>query len=186
MKVALLADLHFGVKKSDKTFMDSQLRFYKTQLVQELKEKNIDTIIICGDIYDTRPAINVQTENIVLDLFKETLKDFNIHIVIGNHDIFHDDTTDVNSLKALDLLPNVNVYEKPTDVMIGDNKVLMLPWITNYNDFDGIVLNHYKYAFAHLDIVGFDRVPYELRMLVYGMNFRKCDYMRLNKFLMAR
>lgn len=155
MKVALIADLHLGVKKSDRTFQESQLRFFKNQFVQELKEKEIDTIIVCGDVYDTRQALNVQTENIVIDLFKNTLKDFKIHIIVGNHDMYHTTTTEVNSLKPLDLLPNVTVYENPTKVMLGNTEVLMLPWITKYTDFDQLV-EHQRYAFAHLDIVGFD------------------------------
>lgn len=109
-----------------------------------------------GDVYDTRQSVNVQTENVVLKLFKDTLKDFTVHVVVGNHDIFHTTTTEVNSLKALDLLPNVTVYEQPTEVMLADKKVLMLPWVTNYEMFDNYVLNHYEYAFTHLDIVGFD------------------------------
>ena len=125
-------------------------------MVPELKQKQIDTIIVCGDVYDTRFAVNVQTENVVLNLFKEILKDFNVHIVVGNHDIFHTNTTEVNSLKSLDLLPNVTVYEKPTEVMFGTKKVLMLPWITDYKDFNQVVLNNYEYAFAHLDIISFD------------------------------
>ena len=108
MKVALIADLHFGVKKSDKTFQDSQLRFFNEQFVPELKEKNIDTVIVCGDIFDTRQTVNVQTENVVINLFKETFKDLKVHVVVGNHDIFHTNTTEINSLKALDLLSMKN------------------------------------------------------------------------------
>lgn len=156
MKVALLADLHLGVKKSDLTFQQSQLRFFKNQFVPELKEKEIDTIIVCGDVFDTRQSLNVHTENVVIDLFKNILGEFNVHIIVGNHDMYHTTTTEVNSLKSLDLLPNVTVYERPTDVEFEGQTVLMLPWVTKYADFDGIVLGHYNYAFAHLDIIGFD------------------------------
>jgi len=52
MKVAIIADLHFGVKKSDLTFQESQLRFFKCQFVPELKEQGVDTIVVCGDIFD--------------------------------------------------------------------------------------------------------------------------------------
>lgn len=156
MKAALLADLHFGVKRSDTIWKESQLRFFKEQFVPELKEQNIDTVIICGDVFDTRQAINVQTENDVLDLFKETFKDLNIHVIVGNHDMYHTTSTFTNSLKAINLLPNVTVYETPTEVMFDNMKVLMLPWITDYSQFDEMILNHYEYAFAHLDIVGFD------------------------------
>lgn len=156
MKIALLADLHLGVKKSDLVFQQSQLRFFKNQFVPELIEKEIDTIVVCGDVFDTRQTLNVNTENVVIDLFKNVFANFKVHIIVGNHDIYHTTTTEVNSLKSLDLLPNVTVYEKPTDIEFDGNKVLMLPWITNYIDFDMIVLEHYKYSFAHLDVVGFD------------------------------
>lgn len=156
MKVAIIADTHFGVKKSDSTFQLSQLRFFQTQFVPELKEQHIDTIIVCGDVFDTRQQINVQTQNVVVELFKETFKDFKVHVIVGNHDIFHTNTTDVHSLKILDLLPNVTVYDKPTEVDLDGDNVLMLPWIVDYTEFDQIVLKHYKYCFAHLDLVGFD------------------------------
>lgn len=132
------------------------MRFFKEQFVPELKEKKIDTIIVCGDIFDTRQNINVQTDNVVIDLFKNTFKDFTVHVIVGNHDIFHTTTTEVHSLKAIDLLPNVTVYDKPTEVKFDNEVVLMLPWITDYKDFSQLVLNNYKYCFAHLDIVGFD------------------------------
>lgn len=156
MKIAIIADLHFGVKRSDLTFQESQLRFFKCQFVPELKEKGIDTIVVCGDVFDTRQTVNVQTENVVINLFKDTFKDFNVHIIVGNHDMFHTTTTEVNSLKCLDLLPNVTVYETPTEIEFGGKSTLMLPWIIDYTDFDQIVLKNYKFAFAHLDICGFD------------------------------
>lgn len=40
--------------------------------------------------------------------------------------------------------------------MFDNKKVLMLPWITEYKDFNQIILNEYEYAFAHLDIISFD------------------------------
>ena len=35
MKVALISDLHFGIKKSDLRFQKSQLSFFEKQLVEE-------------------------------------------------------------------------------------------------------------------------------------------------------
>ena len=125
MKIAIIADLHFGVKKSDLVFQESQLRFFKCQFVPELKEKGIDTIVVCGDVFDTRQTVNVQTENVVINLFKDTFKDFKVHVIVGNHDMFHTTTTEVNSLKCLDLLPNVTVYETPTEIEFGGKSTLM-------------------------------------------------------------
>lgn len=156
MRICLIADLHFGVKKSDLVFQNSQLKFYTEQLVPELKEKGIETIVVLGDVFDTRQNINVQTDNVVLDLFKETFKDFKVHVIVGNHDIYYNSMTSINSLKSLNLLPNVTVYENPTEIMLGNTQVLMLPWITDYAEFDNIVTKKYKYCFTHMDIVGFD------------------------------
>lgn len=158
MKVALIADLHMGVRKSAIEFLNSQLSFFKEQMIPELKEKEIDTLIVLGDVFDTRQAVNVSTQNIVLDLFQNTFKDFNVHIICGNHDIYHTTTTSVNSLKPLALLPNVSVYEEPSEVMFGNQSVLMLPWITNYKTFTNSIdtQKKQKFVFAHLDICGFN------------------------------
>ena len=155
MKVALIADCHFGIKKSDIPFMESQLRFYKEQFVPELKHANIKDIFILGDVFDTRQTINVQTINVVIDLFKNILKDFNISIIVGNHDMYMTTTTDINSLKILDILPNVTVYEKQTALTIDGKTILLQPWITDYSTY--ILTEHYDYAFMHADIIGFDQ-----------------------------
>lgn len=155
MKVALIADCHFGVKKSDIPFIESQIRFYKNQFVPELKQSNIKDIFILGDVFDTRQTINVQTINIVIDLFKNILKDFNINIIVGNHDMYMTTTTDINSLKILDILPNVTVYEKQTILNIDNKTILLQPWITDYSTYN--LTGHYDYAFMHADIIGFDQ-----------------------------
>ena len=114
MKIALIADLHAGIKKSDSVFQRSQLKFFTDQLVPELKASGITKLFILGDVFDTRQAVNVQTDNVVIDLFKNTLKDFDIHVIVGNHDMYMTTTTEINSLKVLDLMPHVTLYEKPT------------------------------------------------------------------------
>ena len=156
MKIAVISDLHFAIKKSDKTFLQSQLRFFEEQLVPELKSRNIKNLFVLGDVFDTRQSVNVQTDNIVLKLFKETLKDFTCQIIVGNHDIYHTTTTEVNSLKMIDLLPNCHVYENPKNLIIDGKKCLMLPWMTDYNQFDEIVAEDFDYCFCHADIIGFD------------------------------
>lgn len=156
MKIAIIADMHMGVKKSDFTFQQSQLSFFKKQLVPELKAKGITDLFILGDVFDTRNAINVQTDNVVIDLFKNTLKDFNIKVIVGNHDMYTTTSTEVNSLKVLDLMDHVTVYERPTPISIDGKSILMLPWITDYSKFDEIVTDTYDYCFCHADIIGFN------------------------------
>lgn len=153
MKVALISDLHFGVKQSDSTFQKSQLSFFEKQLVEELKLRSIDTIFVLGDVFDTRQSVNVQTSNVVLHLFKDIFEDFNVHMIVGNHDLYYKNTTSVNSLKQLDLLSNVTVYETPKKIEFDGHSVTFLPWITDYKSFTGTEQS--EYCFAHLDVAGF-------------------------------
>lgn len=153
MKVALISDLHFGVKQSDTTFQKSQLKFFERQLVEELKMRNIDTILVLGDVFDTRQTVNVQTNNVVLNLFKNTFADFTIYMIVGNHDLYYKNTTSVNSLKQLDLLPNVTVYEKPETILdFFGHSVTFMPWITDYKTVE---FEPSEYCFAHMDVAGF-------------------------------
>lgn len=157
MKIALIADLHFGIKKGDVTFMESQKKFFTEQLVPELNEQGINTLWILGDVFDTRQQINTNIIYNVIDLFKNTLKDFDVRILVGNHDMYLTTDTEINSLKILDLLPNVTVYEKPTDVIIDNKRILVLPWITDYTTADQLITKKYDYCFCHADIIGFDQ-----------------------------
>lgn len=151
----MIADLHFGIKKGDPVFIESQLRFYNDQLVPELNKAGIKHIWILGDVFDTRQAINTMVINHVINLFQNTLADFDIKIIVGNHDMYLTTDTEINSLKILDLLPNVTVYEKQTDLTIDGKQILMLPWITDYSQPD-LIKHKYDYCFCHADIIGFD------------------------------
>lgn len=151
----MIADLHFGIKKGDPTFIDSQMHFFKDQLVPELKSANIKDLWILGDVFDTRQTLNTQVLNHVIHLFKNILYEFNIQIIVGNHDMYLTTDTSVNSLKILDLLPNVTVYEKQTVLTIDNKTILLQPWIIDYSTY--ILTEHYDYAFMHADIIGFDQ-----------------------------
>lgn len=155
MKIALISDLHMGIKKQCPIFMESQLRFFIKQFVPELKQANIKDIWVLGDVFDTRMSLNTLVVNKTIELFKDILKDFNIKIIVGNHDMYMTTTTDINSLKILDILPNVTVYEKQTVLTIDGKTILLQPWITDYSTY--ILTEHYDYAFMHADIIGFDQ-----------------------------
>lgn len=156
MKIAMIADLHFGIKKGNEIFLESQERFFKEQLVPELESQGIKDLWILGDVFDTRSTLSVMVINRVIDLFKKTLSGFDIKIIVGNHDMYLTTDTGINSLKILDLLPNVTVYETPEILHLDGKKILMLPWITDYTDLSGIPKGRFDYCFCHADIIGFD------------------------------
>ena len=156
MKIALISDLHIGIKKQCPVFMESQLRFFKEQFVPELTERGIKNVWVLGDVFDTRQQINTLVINKAIELFRDTLRDFDIDVIVGNHDMYLTTDTDINSLKILSLLPNVTVYERQETLTIDGKKVLVQPWIVDYGQPD-LIKGKYDYAFMHADIIGFDQ-----------------------------
>ena len=156
MKIALISDLHIGIKKQCPVFMESQLRFFREQFVPELTERGIKNIWVLGDVFDTRQQINTLVINKAIDLFRDTLRDFDVDIIVGNHDMYLTTDTGINSLKILGLLPNVTVYERQETLTIDGKKILVQPWIVDYGQPD-LIKGKYDYAFMHADIIGFDQ-----------------------------
>ena len=58
MKLALVTDLHFGVRNDNASFADFFERFYSEVFFPYLKEHNIDTIVDLGDTFDRRKYVN--------------------------------------------------------------------------------------------------------------------------------
>ena len=156
MKIALISDLHIGIKKQCPVFMESQLRFFREQFVPELTKRGIKNVWVLGDVFDTRQQINTLVINKAIELFRDTLRDFDIDVIVGNHDMYLTTDTGINSLKILGLLPNVTVYERQESLTIDGKKVLVQPWIVDYGQLD-LIKGKYDYAFMHADIIGFDQ-----------------------------
>ena len=102
MKLGIFSDLHFGVRRGAEIYLTSQLKFIKNQFIPELKAKGIDTIIIPGDFFDNRLALDNKILKHVLDLFDNEFKDFTIHILVGNHDSYLESSIHINSLRIFE------------------------------------------------------------------------------------
>lgn len=141
MKVAIVTDTHFGMKKGSEVFLESQLKFFTEQFVPYLKENNIDTILHLGDFFDNRVNIDSKVLNAVIDLFENHLRDFTIHIIVGNHDSYLESSVHINSVNTLALFENVKVYSDISQIEIDNRQILMCPWITDKEEFMDIVEN---------------------------------------------
>lgn len=157
MRVGMLADLHFGVKKSDDVFFDSQVKFIRDVFLKKLEEEKIDTVFLLGDIFNDRKSISVKVLDSVSKLFRDDFSKFKTHVIVGNHDMYYTTDTEVNSINYLSFFsPNIKVYTKMEQV--GD--FLLIPWLSEYNKaaLDSMLTNEVigaKYALGHLEILGF-------------------------------
>jgi DNA repair exonuclease SbcCD nuclease subunit len=115
-KIAIITDLHWGVRNNSQFFLERQEEFFYNQFIPYLIKNDIKTIWMLGDFFENRKAISTQVLN-KAHQFLQKLEGLKIdsYFLIGNHDIFFKNTNAVNSLvpvtKAFERVHLVEKYE---------------------------------------------------------------------------
>lgn len=153
MKIAHIADTHFGKDLKKINFADVDQRDWMERFLAELSQEGVEVVVIAGDIYDDKvppiKAVNLFSE------FLERLNDLNITVFIipGNHDQEDRLSANGNILKKQNIflapklskellhkgltLPNgtqVNFWLLPYVEPIDVRRVLDREDITNYDN----------------------------------------------------
>jgi len=163
-KVNIVGDLHLGIKNNSVEWLDIQKDFLLNVLMKSIDhdfDQDRDILILEGDIFHSRESINVRIQNEAFSIFRKLAEKFKrgIYIILGNHDVYYKDKTEVNSLKSLSYLANnIHIFEKPEVLTINDaHSFLMLPWIEDVSRLSSVV-NDYRnlghYIVCHADIKG--------------------------------
>lgn len=148
----IIGDVHLGVNKNNPVFFKTTLDY--AHWIKDICDKrSIKKIIQLGDIFHNREMVHVPAINCAHDFF-EILKDFEIHITVGNHDCTYNNSSDVNSLKLLRNWPNITIHEKVTSV----DGLCFCGWGTKLED----IPNDQKAIFGHFDIKGFEMNAFKI------------------------
>jgi DNA repair exonuclease SbcCD nuclease subunit len=165
MRVAIIADTHFGARKGSKLFHDYFRQFYEDVFFPTIEREGIDTVIHMGDVFDSRKGIEFKSlkwsKKVVFDPLIE--KGITMHLMVGNHDAYYKNT---NTINAVDLLlqeyDNVKIYSSPTEVSVGGLPILFIPWINEENQKETnsiIQKTKCSVAMGHLELNGFVATP---------------------------
>lgn len=125
-KIAIFSDLHLGIKQDDERWHNIALTWCDS-FVSELKSRNIKEIIFLGDFFHTRNTISVNTLH-VANLFLEKLKDFRLHMILGNHDLYFHNESTVSGVNLFKNKNNIIVYDKLTKTRLGNKEVVFCGW----------------------------------------------------------
>ena len=159
MKVAIITDTHYGARKGSKLFHDYFELFYKNVFFPTLEQYGIDTVIHMGDAFDSRKSIDYQSLEWAKRVVFEPLKNYQVHMIVGNHDSYYKNTNNTNSPQLLlKDYPNIRTYSSPTEVKVGNLDVLLLPWICMENEEQSMKMikkTKAKVAMGHLELHGF-------------------------------
>jgi DNA repair exonuclease SbcCD nuclease subunit len=162
MKIALITDTHWGARGDSPAFAEYFNRFYYDHFFPYLKDNNINSIFHLGDIVDRRKYINFVTARHLRKFVEHCdTAGIRLDVIIGNHDTSFKNTNEVNSMRELfeHSTYNINYYDEPTDVDIGDTTIAVLPWICsgNYNESMEFIQNtSAQILFGHLELAGFE------------------------------
>ena len=159
MKVAIITDTHYGARKGSKLFHDYFELFYKNVFFPTLEEQGISMVIHMGDAFDSRKSIDYQSLEWAKRVVFEPLKNYQVHMIVGNHDSYYKNTNNTNSPQLLlKDYPNVQTYSSPTEIKIGNLDILLLPWICMENEEQSLKMikkTKAKVAMGHLELQGF-------------------------------
>ncbi len=164
MKIALVTDTHFGARNDNTAFAEYFKQFYDTIFFPYLKENNITEIIHLGDVVDRRKYLNYQTAEIMQEAFFDPIIDnnYNVNIIIGNHDTYYKNTNKVNSISRLyNSYTGTNIHwhdNKPGVVNYDGLDIMLLPWICTdtYEPFlKEVEETDCQVLFGHLELKGF-------------------------------
>ena len=167
MRIGLITDTHYGAKKGSKYLHDYFELFYKNVFFPTLEKQGVKAVIHMGDAFDSRKSIDYQSLEWSKRVVFDNLKNYDVHMIVGNHDTYYKNTNSVNSPELiLQTYSNIRTYSDPTEVNIGGLKILFLPWINQENEEKTLKLiqkTTSTVAMGHLELQGF-RVNRQLIM----------------------
>lgn len=154
-KICCVADLHIGIHQNSIFWHETTLK-WAAWLKQDLEQKSIQDIFILGDLYHYRDEIAVNTIHVVNEILK-LWSNFNIVIIVGNHDAFYKDRSDINSLSILNGWKNITIISTATDTKLFGKNCAFLPWGADVTDIQKADI-----IFGHLEIESFKMNSFKL------------------------
>jgi len=163
MKIAIITDMHLGVRGDSKVFLNHQEKFFSEVFFPYIDSNDIKIVLDLGDTFDRRKYINYVTLNRAKKFFFNQLQERNIeyHAITGNHSVYYSNTNEVNSMDLLlQEYDNFHIYEStPVNLTFGSTNVIMVPWLTKdniQNSLDVLKTSTAHICMGHFDIVGFE------------------------------
>ena len=162
MKIAIITDTHFGARNDNVNFNEYFYKFYEGVFFPYLQQNNIKTVLHLGDCFDRRKYVSYRTAKDFRERFILPFQvlGIDLHMLVGNHDIYYKNTSEVNSLTELlgGKHKNVHIYDEATEVTFDGLPILLMPWITQSNEIYAEGMIHDTKAdicMGHLEINGF-------------------------------
>ena len=163
MKIALITDQHLDARKGSLAFWDYFQKFYDDVFFPTLEKEGVKVVFDLGDTFDNRKTIDFNNFNRINENYFKRMKDYEVHMLLGNHCTYYKNTNKINSPELLlEQYDNINVYSEPKEITMGGKSFLMLPWINKENQdevFGLLERSDADICCGHLELSGFEMTP---------------------------
>lgn len=157
-KIAIITDQHIG-RGQDSLILDSYFeRFYRDVFFPTLAAEKVSHVLGGGDLFDRRRFINFNIYSNFQNYYKRHIAAYQYIEIVGNHNIYHNDSNALNNLRLLMGDVTQEILETTQTLEIDGYPICLIPWITKENHahtMSQIEASRAKTALGHLDINGF-------------------------------
>lgn len=151
-KALIFSDLHLHSHKESVNRLHDCLAALRWAFETAIAE-NCDYIFFLGDLFHDRSKIDIlnylRTFEVFVDYMVTRQTPIQMYLLVGNHDMYHRERWDVNSVKPLNVIPNVEIIDRPCTKIIGGVPIDFLPYTSNPVE-DLKVLKEDRDAVTHL------------------------------------
>jgi len=161
--IIVLGDLHVGLRRNNKVFHDILFKELEAILKRVTKK---DSVVILGDIFDSRSSVDFKVLNDAWDFFIKLSRSCKeIFILAGNHDLYYrENKAEFVNCRFLRFEPGadskvapVHIVNDITEAKIAGKKCLFIPWVDS-NEMKSravdAMLGEYDVIFGHFEIIG--------------------------------
>jgi DNA repair exonuclease SbcCD nuclease subunit len=157
-RIGIFSDIHIGLNQDNPMWHEIMLDF-ADWVSKKYIDLGINEIIIPGDIFHNRSEISVNTLSVAKRFF-DKLRDFKIFILVGNHDCYYKDRSDINSISLLKGWNNIIIADTSALLAYKDKKISLIPWGTPIDNIPKTDI-----CFGHFEIQTF-----------YMNTYKVCDH----------
>ena len=147
-KVLVFTDLHLGLKGASKKRLAICVKVVK-DIIAYAKNNGISTCVFCGDWHHTRVSTENNVLNVSYKLMSALAKHLKVYAILGNHDIYMKNSSDINSMVIFNDIENVEVVGSLKEVDINGKLGLFIPWQTDVTELEK---DKYDFMFGHFEI----------------------------------
>ncbi len=133
-KALLFSDLHLHNHKDRVDRLQNCIDVLNW-VFDEAAKNDCDYILFLGDLFHERAKIDVRNYLKTFEVFMNHMirdaADRDMYLLVGNHDMYHKERWDVNSVKPLSAIPRVHIVETPQQIVLDGLKIDWMPHTDN-------------------------------------------------------